>query len=160
MAAMRIHTMDQEEGRSAKSWHGHFEPKKVPVGGWNRCKRGQATLFRKQVEQDLWVCPECNFHLRVSANDRINQLLDKDTFEEWFGDLQPVDPLGFNDRRPYPERVKAEQAMTGLKEAAIVGQGFIRGIRMVFGVTDRHFIIRSMGSVSAANHTTAVTQDT
>ena len=73
------------------------------------------------------VCPECNHHFRVSAVERIDQLLDTDTFEEWFADLQPGDPLGFNDRRPYPERVKAEQAATGLKEAAVVGQGFIQG---------------------------------
>ena len=62
-------------------------------------------------------------------------------------DLQPLDPLGFNDRRPYPERVKAEQARTGLNEAAVVGQGFIKGIRIVFGVTDSNFIMGSMGSV-------------
>jgi acetyl-CoA carboxylase carboxyl transferase subunit beta len=152
--------MDQQEGRSAKSWHGHAEPKKVPVGVWIRCDGCQATLFRKQVEQNLWVCPECNYHLRVSAGERINQLLDKDTFEEWFADLQPVDPLGFNDRRPYPERVKAEQAMTGLKEAAIVGQGFIRGIRIVFGVTDSNFIMGSMGSVVGEKLTRAVEEAT
>jgi acetyl-CoA carboxylase carboxyl transferase subunit beta len=152
--------MDQQEGRSAKSWHGHAEPKKVPVGVWIRCDGCQATLFRKQVEQNLWVCPECNYHLRVSAAERINQLLDRDTFEEWFADLQPVDPLGFNDRRPYPERVKAEQAMTGLKEAAIVGQGFIRGIRIVFGVTDSNFIMGSMGSVVGEKLTRAVEEAT
>ena len=152
--------MDQQEGRSGKSWHGHFEPKRVPVGVWIRCDGCQATLFRKQVEQNLWVCPECNYHLRVSAVDRINQLLDKDTFEEWYPDLLPADPLEFNDRRPYPERVKAEQAITGLKEAAIVGQGFIRGIRIVFGVTDSNFIMGSMGSVVGEKLTRAVEEAT
>jgi acetyl-CoA carboxylase carboxyl transferase subunit beta len=154
-----METMDQSEGRSAKTWHEQYA-KKVPVGVWIRCDGCQATLFRKQVEQNLWVCPECNFHLRVSAAERINQLLDKDTFEEWFADLQPVDPLGFNDRRPYPERVKAEQASTGLKEAAIVGQGFIRGIRIVFGVTDSNFIMGSMGSVVGEKLTRAVEEAT
>jgi acetyl-CoA carboxylase carboxyl transferase subunit beta len=152
--------MDQQEGRSQTGWHGHSESKKVPVGVWIRCDGCQATLFRKQVEQNLWVCPECNHHLRVSAVDRIDQLLDKDTFEEWFDELQPVDPLEFNDRRPYPERVKAEQASTGLKEAAIVGQGFIRGIRIVFGVTDSNFIMGSMGSVVGEKLTRAVEEAT
>ena len=46
-----------------------------------------------------------------------------------------MDPLGFNDRRPYPERVKSEQGRTGLEEAAIVGQGYIKGIRIVLGLT-------------------------
>ncbi len=152
--------MDQQEGRSTKTWHGHFEPKRVPVGVWMRCDGCQATLFRKQVEQNLLVCPECNHHLRVTASERIGQLLDKDTFEEWFDDLQPADPLGFNDRRPYPERVKAEQALTGLKEAAVVGQGFIRGIRIVFGVTDSNFIMGSMGSVVGEKLTRAVEEAT
>jgi acetyl-CoA carboxylase carboxyl transferase subunit beta len=152
--------MDQQEGRSARTWHGHAESKKVPVDVWMRCDGCQATLFRKEVERNLGVCPECNFHLRVSARERINQLLDKDTFEEWYGDLQPVDPLGFNDRRPYPERIQAEQALTGLKEAAVVGQGFIRGIRIVFGVTDSNFIMGSMGSVVGEKLTRAVEEAT
>ena len=139
--------MDSRKDARAKTWHGHFEPKKVPDGVWIRCDGCQATLFRKQVEQNLLGLPGVQPPLRVSAVERINQLLDTDTFEEWFADLQPVDPLGFNDRRPYPERVKAEQALTGLKEAAVVGQGFIRGIRIVFGVTDSNFIMGSMGSV-------------
>jgi acetyl-CoA carboxylase carboxyl transferase subunit beta len=148
--------MVPQEGRSTMTWHGHFEPKRVPAGVWMRCDGCQATLFRKQVEQNLLVCPECSHHLRVSASERIGQLLDKGTFEEWYSDLQPVDPLGFNDRRPYPERVKAEQAMTGLKEAAVVGQGFIRGIRIVFGVTDSNFIMGSMGSVVGEKLTRAI----
>jgi acetyl-CoA carboxylase carboxyl transferase subunit beta len=152
--------MDQQEGRSPKSWHGHVESKRVPVGVWMRCDGCQATLFRKQVEQNLLVCPECNHHLRASASERIGQLLDKDTFEEWYADLQPVDPLGFNDRRPYPERVKAEQSLTGLKEAAVVGQGFIRGIRIVFGVTDSNFIMGSMGSVVGEKLTRAIEEAT
>ncbi len=152
--------MDQQEGRSSKTWHGQSESKKVPVDVWMRCDGCQATLFRKEVERNLGVCPECNYHLRVSATERINQLLDKDTFEEWFAELQPADPLGFNDRRPYPERVKAEQALTGLKEAAIVGQGFIRGIRIVFGVTDSNFIMGSMGSVVGEKLTRAIEEAT
>ncbi len=152
--------MDQQEGRSARTWHGQAETKKVPVDVWMRCDGCQATLFRKEVERNFGVCPECNYHLRVSATERINQLLDKDTFEEWYADLQPVDPLGFNDRRPYPERIHAEQALTGLKEAAVVGQGFIRGIRIVFGVTDSNFIMGSMGSVVGEKLTRAVEEAT
>ena len=152
--------MDQKDGRSGKSWHGQAETKGVPVGVFIRCDGCQATLFRKHVAQNLWVCPDCQHHLRVSAADRIDQLLDKDTFEEWFTDLQPGDPLGFNDRRPYPERVQAEQARTGLREAAIVGQGFIRGIRIVFGVTDSNFIMGSMGSVVGEKLTRAVEEAT
>ncbi len=152
--------MGKQEGRSSNAWHGHFEPKRVPEKVWIGCEGCQATLFRKQVEQNLLVCPECNHHFTVSAAERITQLLDTDTFEEWFADLQPSDPLQFNDRRPYPERVKAEQALTGLKEAAVVGQGFIRGIRIVFGITDSKFIMGSMGTVVGEKLTRAVEEAT
>ena len=75
-------------------------------------------------------------------------------------DLRPGDPLGFNDRRPYPERVKAEQERTGLNEAAVVGQGFIKGIRIVFGLTDSGFIMGSMGSVVGEKLTRAIEEAT
>src|SRR5262249_2205605 len=75
-------------------------------------------------------------------------------------DLQPSDPLGFNDRRPYPERLRDEQSRTGLKEAAVVGQGFIRGIRIVFGITDSNFIMGSMGSVVGEKLTRAIEEAT
>src|SRR5208282_2981439 len=78
------------------------------------------------------------------------------TYEDWFANLLPADPLQFDDRRPYPERLKAEQERTGLNEAALVGQGFIKGIRIVFGITDSNFIMGSMGSVVGEKLTRAV----
>jgi len=148
------------KGGPLHAWHGHFEAKRVPEGVWMRCDGCGATLFRKQVERNLGVCPECNHHMPVTATERIQQLLDQDTFESWFPDLQPADPLGFDDRRPYPERVKAEQARTGLNEAALVGQGFIKGRRIVFGITDSNFIMGSMGSVVGEKLTRAVEEAT
>jgi acetyl-CoA carboxylase carboxyl transferase subunit beta len=152
--------MASREGRAKNAWHGHFEPKRVPEDVWMGCAGCQATLFRKQVEQNLLVCPECNHHFTVSAPERIAQLLDADTFEEWFAELRPQDPLAFNDRRPYPERVVAEQERTGLNEAAVVGQGFIKGIRIVFGITDSSFIMGSMGSVVGEKLTRAIEEAT
>ena len=152
--------MPTKSGASSNGWHGQSEPRGVPEGVWMRCDSCGATLFRKQVERNLNVCPECNHHFTVTARERIVQLLDTDTFEEWFADLKPGDPLGFNDRRPYPERVKAEQARTGLNEAAVVGQGFIKGLRLVFGVTDSGFIMGSMGSVVGEKLTRAIEEAT
>jgi acetyl-CoA carboxylase carboxyl transferase subunit beta len=152
--------MAAREGRSANAWHEHSEAKRVPADVWMGCEACQATLFRKQVEQNLGVCPECGHHFALTADERIAQLLDADTFEEWFCDLQPLDPLGFLDRQPYLERVRAEQARTGLDEAAVVGQGFIKGIRIVFGVTDSGFIMGSMGSVVGEKLTRAVEEAT
>lgn len=152
--------MARKSSGPPNSWHGHFEPKRVPEGVWMRCDSCRATLYRKQVVENFNVCPECNHHFAVSAFERIAQVLDIDTFEEWYSDLQPGDPLEFNDRRPYPERVKAEQERTGLNEAAVVGQGFIKGIRVVFGVTDSGFIMGSMGSVVGEKLTRAIEEAT
>ena len=69
------------------------------------------------------------------------------TFEEWDAELEPTDPLGFADKKPYRERLKAEQKRTGLRDAALIGSGMIRARRVAFGVTDSAFIMGSMGSV-------------
>jgi acetyl-CoA carboxylase carboxyl transferase subunit beta len=104
-------------------------------------------IFRRQAERALGVCPECDYHWYVSAHDRIRQVLDEGTFEEWDAELEPADPLSFADKIPYRDRLKNEQARTGLRDAAIVGTGMIRARRVAFGVTDSAFIMGSMGAV-------------
>jgi acetyl-CoA carboxylase carboxyl transferase subunit beta len=119
----------------------------VPPGLWRRCPGCQQTIFRKEAEKRLGVCPECDYHWHVTAQERIRQVLDEGTFEESDEDLEPVDPLKFVDRIPYSERLKSEQERTGLRDAAVVGTGMIRARRVAFGVTDSSFIMGSMGSV-------------
>jgi acetyl-CoA carboxylase carboxyl transferase subunit beta len=119
----------------------------VPEGLWQRCPGCHAAIFRKEAEARLWVCPECDYHLYVSAQERIRQVLDEGTFSEWDGDLQPADPLGFKDKKTYRERLIAEQKRTGLSDAVITGSGMIRARRVAIGVTDSAFIMGSMGSV-------------
>ncbi|HTQ40835.1 MAG TPA: acetyl-CoA carboxylase, carboxyltransferase subunit beta [Pirellulales bacterium] len=119
----------------------------VPEGLWLQCPGCQATIYKKEVERRLNVCPECEYHLYVPAKERIRQVLDEGTFEEWFAEILPADPLGFADKKPYAERLKAEQRRTGLRDAAITGTGMIRARRVAFGVTDSAFIMGSMGSV-------------
>jgi len=119
----------------------------VPEGLWKRCPGCQATIFRKEADRRLGVCPECDYHWYVPARERLTQLLDEGTFEEWDALLEPTDPLGFADRKAYRERLKDEQTRTGLREAAITGCGMIRARRVAFGVTDSAFIMGSMGSV-------------
>ncbi len=134
----------------------------VPEGLWLRCDGCGATVFKKMVEEHMGLCPEpgCNYHFYISAHKRIEQLLDQDSFEEWYADLSSLDPLGFSDRRPYPERLRDEQARTGLKEACIVGRGYLRGRPLVCGVTDSAFIMGSMGSVVGEKLTRAIEQAT
>ncbi|HBI42956.1 MAG TPA: acetyl-CoA carboxylase carboxyl transferase subunit beta [Planctomycetales bacterium] len=132
----------------------------VPEGLWIRCPQCKATVFRKEAESRLNVCPECAYHFYLPAGGRIAQLLDQDSFEEWFTDLSPCDPLQFKDRLPYAERLRAEQAKTGMRDAAVVGRGFIRGRPVIFGVTDFAFMAGSMGSVVGEKLTRAAEEAT
>jgi acetyl-CoA carboxylase carboxyl transferase subunit beta len=104
-------------------------------------------IFRKEAERKLSVCPECDYHFYVSAKERIQQLLDEGTFDEWDRDVWPTDPLNFQDQKKYSERLAAEQRRTGLTDAVITGTGMIHARRVAFGVTDSAFIMGSMGSV-------------
>lgn len=134
----------------------------VPEGLWIRCPQCKATIFRKEAESRFNVCPEpqCQYHFYLPAADRIRQLLDDDSFEEWFTGLRPCDPLGFKDRILYSDRLKAEQSKTGMPDAAVVGRGFIRGRAVVVGVTDFAFMAGSMGSVVGEKLTRAAEEAT
>ena len=132
----------------------------VPEGLWRRCPGCQQTIFRKEAEKRLGVCPECDYHWYVPARQRIDQVLDEGTFEEWDAGLEPADPLEFVDKRPYRQRLKEEQERTGLRDAAVVGTGMIRARRVAFGVTDSSFIMGSMGSVVGEKLTRTVERAT
>ncbi|HUG67748.1 MAG TPA: acetyl-CoA carboxylase, carboxyltransferase subunit beta [Pirellulaceae bacterium] len=139
---------------------GKREKRGVPEGLWLKCPGCQATVFRKTAEERLNVCPECDQHFYVSAKERIRQVLDEGTFEEWDAHLRPTDPLGFFDKRPYVEKLKIEQERTGLYDAAVTGTGMIRARRVAFGVTDSAFFMGSMGSVVGERLTRLVEQAT
>ncbi|MEK7750094.1 MAG: acetyl-CoA carboxylase, carboxyltransferase subunit beta [Planctomycetota bacterium] len=125
-----------------------FRKKKdMPDGLWTRCDGCKGMVYKKIVEERMYVCPECNYHFRIFSKDRLKLLLDENSFEEMWGNMVPCDPLNFKDRITYPERVAAEQQKTGLKEAAIVGKGKINGKEVMIGITDSSFIMGSMGSV-------------
>ena len=132
----------------------------VPEGLWIRCPHCKATVYKKEVESRHHVCPECDFHFTMPARDRIAQLLDEGTFEEWDADLKPCDPLGFVDRIPYHQRLGEEQQKTGMPDAAITGKGFIRGRPVVLGITDFAFMAGSMGSVVGEKLTRAAERAT
>ncbi len=123
------------------------EKRGVPSGLWLRCDDCGETIFRKEVERLMSVCPVCGRHMYLSAADRVRHCLDEGTFEEWDANLRPKDPLEFTDKKSYAERIVAEQKRTGLHDAALTGTGMIRARRVAFGVTDSAFIMGSMGSV-------------
>jgi len=119
----------------------------VPEGLWISCPGCKASIYRKEAEKLLNVCPQCEYHFYVSALDRVKQVLDDGTFEELDANLLPTDPLEFTDQKPYKERLLAEQQRTGLSDAALTGHGMIRARRVALVVTDSAFIMGSMGSV-------------
>jgi acetyl-CoA carboxylase carboxyl transferase subunit beta len=124
-------------------------PKKrgVPEGLWLKCPGCGASVYKKEVEQQLNVCPKCEHHFYVSAKQRIDQVLDAGTFELMNDQIRPTDPLEFSDRRQYADRLNGEQERTGLSDAVMTGTGMVRARRVAFAVTDSAFIMGSMGSV-------------
>ena len=140
--------MPTSESNTKQSQAAVKRPKRgVPEGLWQRCPGCQATIFRKEAERRMGVCPECDYHWYVSAQERIAQVLDEGTFNEWDAELAPADPLEFEDKKKYADRLIAEQKRTGLLDAAVTGSGMIRARRVAFGVTDSAFIMGSMGAV-------------
>lgn len=141
-----------------ETWQEHLKlPKRgVPEGLWIRCDGCSATVYRRTIEENLYVCSECDYHFTVPGETRVSQLLDPDSFEEWFANLRPADPLEFVDKKPYKDRIVAEQKRTGLTEACLAGRGYMRGRPLVFALTDSAFIMGSMGSVVGEKLTRAI----
>jgi acetyl-CoA carboxylase carboxyl transferase subunit beta len=119
----------------------------VPEGLWMRCTGCGAMLYRKLVQEAMHVCPECQYHFRISARQRIEQLVDPASFEEMFDDLEPTDALKFTDKKAYKDRLKDEREKSGEKDAVVCGKGFIKGRPMMMAVMNHEFMMGSMGSV-------------
>jgi acetyl-CoA carboxylase carboxyl transferase subunit beta len=138
-------------GKEVKSkWNGFsLRPRKeMPEGLWLRCPGCEHMLYRRTVEENLNVCPECNHHFRIRAATRIKYLVDEDSFQEILGDLTAGDPLGFKYRgTTYKQRLKADEKKCGVKEAMRIGKAFIKGRGIILGVMEPNFLMGSMGYV-------------
>ena len=132
--------------------------KAVPEGLWIRCLECAAMLFRKSVENNLWVCPECRYHFRISARQRIKQLTDPGSFEPFNERMTPVDPLNFVDLHPYTERLKKAQKATGENDGVQTGSAFIKGRKVILACMDFPFLGGSMGSVVGEKITRAIVE--
>ncbi len=121
--------------------------KSIPAGLWTKCVECGSVIFNKALIDNLNVCPKCNYHFIIGAQDRIKQLLDEGSFKEIATSLKSKDPLGFHGVKSYLDKLAQDQKKTGLKEACLVGHGTLDSIKLAFGVTDSRFIMGSMGSV-------------
>ncbi|MDP2943672.1 MAG: acetyl-CoA carboxylase, carboxyltransferase subunit beta [Candidatus Omnitrophota bacterium] len=130
--------------------------KEMPDGLWTKCEGCSETLYNKTLEENLKVCPKCNYHFVLGAKERVGMLIDTDTFKEYDKDMLPRDPLGFKGPKTYSEKIIQDQAITGLNEAAVTGEGLLDKKRILIAVTDSRFIMGSMGSVVGEKITRAV----
>jgi len=123
-------------------------PKKVvPEGLWSKCESCEAVLYRADLEKNLFVCPKCSHHNRVSARERLDILLDREGRYEIGAEVMPLDPLKFKDSRRYSERLAEARSETAEEDALVVMQGSIKAIPVVTAAFEFRFLGGSMGSV-------------
>ncbi len=132
----------------------------IPAGLWTKCESCGQLIYNKALEENLRVCPKCEFHFALTAPQRLAATLDEGTFEEWDTDLSPVDPLQFSVPRPYRDKLNEEQRACGMRDACLTGAGRIEGREVAFGVTDSRFMMGSMGSVVGERLTRAIERAT
>lgn len=121
--------------------------KKDSFSGWLKCTHCNELIHANELEQNSNCCPKCDYHYRLSVNERIHSLADENTFQELFSDLKPVDSLKFKDTEPYSTRLTSAQEKSGHDEAVIVGTCKIGAFPAALGVLDFNFMGGSMGSV-------------
>ncbi len=131
--------------------------KRVKTEGlWVKCESCRQIIWKKDLEENLNVCPKCDKHFRIDARTRLAQLLDDNQYESFDGDIASTDPLKFVDLKPYSSRLKQAQHDTGLKDALINAQGKLMGRPVVASVMEYAFIGGSMGAVVGEGITRAV----
>ncbi len=119
----------------------------VPEGLWTKCPGCGEVVTKVEFEQNLQVCPKCDYHLTLGAAERIKSLVDEGTFKERDADLLSVDSLKFRGVATYEERLETYRKKTGLKDAVITGDAKIGGHPVGLAVMDFNFIAATMGSV-------------
>ena len=137
-----------------------IQKKEMPDGLWTKCEECGQLIYNKTLETSFRVCPKCNYHFVLGAKERINLLIDRDTFKEHNEDMLPEDPLEFKYPKSYKEKIAQDQEATGLKEAAVIGEGLLDNKKIILGITDSRFIMGSMGSVVGEKITRAIERAT
>src|SRR5262249_34955352 len=111
------------------------------------CPLCRELLYTRDLRQNLHVCPKCQYHLRIGAEQRIEQIADPDSFDEIDSNLCSADPLTFVDSEPYPKRLKDASRKSGLRESVVTGTCRIEDAAVAIGVMDFGHFGGSMGSV-------------
>ena len=116
-------------------------------GLWTRCDHCGVILYIKHLKENQRVCFGCGFHLQMTSSERIEHLIDSDTWHPINETVSPGDPLDFKDQKAYTDRLREAQERTGLQDGVQTGTGLLDGIPVALGVMDFNFMGGSMGSV-------------
>ncbi|MCX6985271.1 MAG: acetyl-CoA carboxylase, carboxyltransferase subunit beta, partial [Lentisphaerae bacterium] len=134
-------------GKTKSARLGTLTKKGIPHGIWDKCKDCNELVFKKQLEENLNVCPTCEFHHSMTAQSRIELLTDPGTFSEIDMNMGSVDVLKFEGVGLYSEKLQQNQEKTGMKDAVVCGTAKLNGKDYALAVMDFRFLGASMGSV-------------
>jgi len=121
--------------------------KDVPEGVWFQCKRCKETSTTRELRENYYKCPKCDYHTAIGSEEYFEILFDDQDYVTLHDDLISVDFLKFTDLKPYDKRLEDTMKKTGLKDALAIGAGSVHGYRLVVAAMDFKFIGGSMGSV-------------
>ncbi len=121
--------------------------KKDGFSGWLKCTHCGELIHGQELERNMNTCPKCDYHYRLSVEERLKSLIDENTFHELYQELSPTDPLQFSDTEAYPQRIKEAKEKSGANEAVTTGVGELEGKKVAIGILNFNFMGGSMGSV-------------
>jgi acetyl-CoA carboxylase carboxyl transferase subunit beta len=121
--------------------------REIPQGLWQKCPGCSQVVHEIELAQNQRVCPRCDYHFSQSASERIEHLLDPESFVQRDGNLRSVDTLQFQGMASYKDRLKKYQDATGLTDAVLSGYGMLEGYKVAIAVMDFSFLAATMGSV-------------
>ena len=128
----------------------------IPEGLWVKCTSCQQFLYKKELKNNLMVCPKCNYHFRISSEERFLLIFDDGEFKEIEREVVSTDPLGFVDHQAYTDRLKKYHEKLGQTDAIRVAIGRLGGIASVVCTMEFDFMGGSMGSVVGEKVTRAI----
>jgi len=114
---------------------------------WIKCKSCNALMYYKEVKNQFYVCPKCGYHIRIGVKDRLDSLVDANSFIEKDSELRPIDPLKFVDKKSYQKRVEEAEKKTGRFSSAVSGTATILETEVEIVIFDFSFMGGSLGSV-------------
>ena len=129
---------------------------RMPEGLWVKCDGCKEIIYKKEVLRNANVCPKCNYHFRISSQERLEVLFDEGRYQELDTDIYSVDPLKFTDTRPYKDRLRDYRERTGMADAVVNARGTVGGYQVMVSAMEYGFMGGSMGSVVGEKVTRAI----